>query len=61
MSGGAHNVGSCTACYIRRLLLAHLADALGRDADYEAAGWELAVLGDDGSGGYYGAGPDLHH
>src|SRR5215210_2887221 len=48
---GALDVLACATGYIRCLLLAHVADAFGRDADDEAVVRELAALGDDGSGG----------
>ena len=52
---GSLDVLARTAGDFSSLLLAHVADTLGRDADYEAAGRKLAALGDDGARGDYGA------
>ena len=59
MSRGALDVLACAAGYVRCLLLAHVADAFGGNANDEAVGRELAALGDDGSGGDDGALTDL--
>src|SRR5215216_1869916 len=48
---GALDVLAGAAGYVRCLLLAHLADPFGRNADDEALGRELAALGNDGAGG----------
>jgi hypothetical protein len=37
--------------YVRGLLVGYVAGVFGRDADDEAAGWELAAFGDDGASG----------
>lgn len=59
MRCGAFYVCIRSTRYIPRLFLAHVADTLGRDTDYEASGRELAAFGDDGSGGDYGTRTDL--
>src|ERR671914_528452 len=52
MSSGALDVGAHAPCYVLRLLFAHLSDALGRSADYEASGWEFFTLRYEGAGGH---------
>src|SRR5215208_7209665 len=50
VGGGALYVFAGAAGYFFSLLVAHVTDAFGGDADYEAPGWELAALLDVGPG-----------
>ena len=47
MPSSTLDVGSHAPCYVLRLLFGHLSHLLGRSADYEAAGRELASFGDE--------------
>src|SRR5215210_8932769 len=59
MGGGAFDVLAGAALDVRRLLIGYVANRLGRDADYEALGRELAALGNDGARCDDGAVADL--
>src|SRR5215208_367204 len=59
MRSGALDVLPGAALYVCGLLLAQVAYAFRRNADYAAVGRELASLGDDGARGDYRAFTDL--